>query len=168
MPGEDRECAIDLLGRDDARKLVRKRDAPQREQQIRAFASGGRPAVRRPDRQHELLHPAVAQIAEPLGELLRAVLLPPAVEENRVSRSAPGLPIEPRQHSLTARVGCNAPLAHYELLASRHEAAGLETAAHSVPTRIEDGVLTVRCDSTAWATQLRLMRVQIATQIASR
>ena len=70
--------------------------------------------------------------------------------------------------ALTARLGWNSPLAQSELLASWHEVAGVETAEHSVPTGIEDGVLTVRCDSTAWATQLRLMRVQIATQIASR
>ena len=29
-------------------------------------------------------------------------------------------------------------------------------------------MLHVRCDSTAWATQLRLMRTQIVTEIASR
>jgi hypothetical protein len=44
----------------------------------------------------------------------------------------------------------------------------LETAEHSTPTGIEDGVLTIQCDSTAWATQLRLMRTQITTHIALR
>ena len=39
-----------------------------------------------------------------------------------------------------------------------------ETAAHADPVGIEDGVLTVRCDSTAWATQLRLMSATITTQ----
>ena len=29
-------------------------------------------------------------------------------------------------------------------------------------------MLAVRCDSTAWATQLRLMRTQITTEIANR
>jgi predicted nucleic acid-binding Zn ribbon protein len=33
---------------------------------------------------------------------------------------------------------------------------------------IEDGVLTVKCESTAWATQLRMMRVDIMTHISVR
>lgn len=70
--------------------------------------------------------------------------------------------------ALTARLGWNSPIARSELLASWHEVAGAETAEHSRPVGIDDGVLTVACDSTAWATQLRLMRVQIATRIAQR
>jgi predicted nucleic acid-binding Zn ribbon protein len=70
--------------------------------------------------------------------------------------------------ALTARLGWDSPLAQSDLLSAWTELAGAETAAHAVPVGIEDGVLTVRCDSTAWATQLRLMRVQIATQIAVR
>jgi predicted nucleic acid-binding Zn ribbon protein len=69
---------------------------------------------------------------------------------------------------LTARLGWNSSLAKAELLASWAELAGSETAEHSTPMGIEDGVLTVRCDSTAWATQLRLMRGQITTSIAQR
>ncbi|WP_349903776.1 DUF721 domain-containing protein [Parafrigoribacterium humi] len=70
--------------------------------------------------------------------------------------------------ALTASLGWNSPLAQSELLASWAEVAGEETAEHSTPVGIDEGVLTVRCDSTAWATQLRLMRVQIVTQIATR
>lgn len=70
--------------------------------------------------------------------------------------------------ALTTRLGWNSPLAQSELLASWHQVAGADTAQHSRPIGIEGGVLTVRCDSTAWATQLRLMRVQIMNQIASR
>lgn len=38
---------------------------------------------------------------------------------------------------------------------------GVEVAAHSQPVTFSDGVLTVRTDSTAWATQLRLMSSSI-------
>jgi predicted nucleic acid-binding Zn ribbon protein len=69
---------------------------------------------------------------------------------------------------LTARLGWTSPLAKADLLASWAELAGAETALHSEPVAIEDGVLVVRCDSTAWATQLRLMRGQITTSIAQR
>jgi predicted nucleic acid-binding Zn ribbon protein len=70
--------------------------------------------------------------------------------------------------ALTSALGWNSPLAQSELLASWAELAGAETARHSTPAGIDDGVLTVRCESTAWATQLRMMRVEIMTHIASR
>jgi predicted nucleic acid-binding Zn ribbon protein len=70
--------------------------------------------------------------------------------------------------ALTVKLGWNSPLARAELLSSWVQIAGAETAEHSTPAGIEEGLLTVRCDSTAWATQLRLMRVQIMTQISVR
>lgn len=69
---------------------------------------------------------------------------------------------------LTVKLGWASPLAKSELLSSWAQIVGDETAEHSDPAGIEDGVLTVRCDSTAWATQLRLMRTQLTTQIAQR
>jgi predicted nucleic acid-binding Zn ribbon protein len=70
--------------------------------------------------------------------------------------------------SLTMQLGWNSPLAQSELLASWTEVAGDETAKHSTPAGIDEGVLTVHCESTAWATQLRMMRVEIMTHIAVR
>ncbi|MFP7761821.1 DUF721 domain-containing protein [Marisediminicola sp. LYQ134] len=69
--------------------------------------------------------------------------------------------------SLTQTLGWNSPLAQSDLLASWADIAGAETAEHSTPVGIEDGVLSVRCDSTAWATQLRIMRVQVMNHIVS-
>lgn len=69
---------------------------------------------------------------------------------------------------LTSKLGWNSPLARSELLASWQEIVGEETAAHSTPVGIEDGLLTVACDSTAWATQLRIMRAQVVTHITER
>ena len=69
---------------------------------------------------------------------------------------------------LTNRLGWNSSLAKADLLASWADVAGAETAEHSTPIGVEEGVLTVRCDSTAWATQLRLMRGRITTEIALR
>jgi predicted nucleic acid-binding Zn ribbon protein len=69
---------------------------------------------------------------------------------------------------LAAKMGWMSPLARSELLGSWPEIVGHETAEHSIPAGIESGVLSVRCDSTAWATQLRLMRAQITTTIAQR
>lgn len=70
--------------------------------------------------------------------------------------------------ALSSKLGWSSPLARSELLASWVKIAGVDTAEHSTPAGIEDGVLTVRCDSTAWATQLRLMRGQIMNSIVAR
>jgi predicted nucleic acid-binding Zn ribbon protein len=70
--------------------------------------------------------------------------------------------------NLTSRLGWTSSLARAELLDSWAELAGADTAEHSVPMAIEDGVLIVQCDSTAWATQLRLMRTHITTNIAQK
>lgn len=70
--------------------------------------------------------------------------------------------------ALTSRLGWSSPLAQSELLASWAQIVGDETAEHSSPVSIDDGVLAVKCDSTAWATQLRLMRVQVMTEITTR
>ena len=70
--------------------------------------------------------------------------------------------------ALTARMGWTSPLARSELLANWAALVGEETASHSSPVSIEEGVLTVQCDSTAWATQLRLMRSKVTTEIAKR
>ena len=69
---------------------------------------------------------------------------------------------------LTEKLGWNSPLARSELLAAWAEIVGAETAEHSTPVGIDEGVLSVQCDSTAWATQLRLMRSRITTEIAQR
>lgn len=70
--------------------------------------------------------------------------------------------------SLTAKLGWTSPLARSELLIGWPSIVGAETAEHAEPVGIEEGVLTIRCDSTAWATQLRLMRSQVTTEIARR
>lgn len=70
--------------------------------------------------------------------------------------------------SLATKLGWTSSLAKSDLLASWASIVGEETAEHSQPTGIDEGVLAVRCDSTAWATQLRLMRSQVTTSIAQR
>ena len=68
---------------------------------------------------------------------------------------------------LTRSMGWTTPLAQSELVAAWRDIAGADTAEHSTPVSIEEGTLTVQCDSTAWATQLRIMRVEITTRIAN-
>ena len=70
--------------------------------------------------------------------------------------------------SLTDELGWNSPLAKSELIAAWTEVVGEETAKHSDPVEVEGHVLTVRCDSTSWATQLRLMRGELLQHIEKR
>ncbi len=44
---------------------------------------------------------------------------------------------------------------------------GEDIAAHAVPVKLEDNVLSISAESTAWATQLRLMQAQILAKIAA-
>jgi predicted nucleic acid-binding Zn ribbon protein len=70
--------------------------------------------------------------------------------------------------NLSSELGWTSSLAKSDLLLAWTEIAGPETAKHSTPIGITDSVLTVQCESTAWATQLRHMRVLIMTTIAQR
>ncbi|WFR67548.1 DUF721 domain-containing protein [Curtobacterium flaccumfaciens] len=70
--------------------------------------------------------------------------------------------------SLTQELGWTEPLARSELFVDWPAVVGEELAKHSRPMTIDDGALVIRCDSTAWATQLRLMRGTITTTIAER
>ncbi len=70
--------------------------------------------------------------------------------------------------ALAVQLGWVSPLAQSDLLEGWLELAGEETAKHATPEGITDGVLTVRCESTAWATQLRIMRSDLLARIADR
>ncbi|MER3390426.1 MAG: DciA family protein [Microcella sp.] len=67
--------------------------------------------------------------------------------------------------SLTRVMGWTSPLARGELLSAWSSIVGEDVAARSQPVGIEEGVLSIQCDSTAWATQLRLMQSDILTSI---
>jgi predicted nucleic acid-binding Zn ribbon protein len=70
--------------------------------------------------------------------------------------------------SLTADLGWKPQLAQSELLARWAEIAGAETAAHTAIETISDGVLVVRCESSAWAASLRLMGNLLVGEISGR
>lgn len=53
------------------------------------------------------------------------------------------------------------------VLASWESIVGADIAAHAEPTELTDGVLFVRAESTAWATQLRYVQAQIIAKIAA-
>lgn len=57
--------------------------------------------------------------------------------------------------------GWKEPVAVSSVLARWDDLMGPEVSAHAQPVRFENSIVEVRCDSTAWATQLRLMQRQI-------
>lgn len=67
---------------------------------------------------------------------------------------------------MTDSMGWRTPIARSDLAAAWRSIAGADTAKHAVVEGFSEGVLLVRCDSTAWATQLSLMRSQISERIA--
>jgi predicted nucleic acid-binding Zn ribbon protein len=65
-----------------------------------------------------------------------------------------------------AELGWVAPLAHARLMGQWSSVVGAEIAARCQPVSLTDGELKVSAESTAWATQLRLMAPQILARIA--
>ena len=57
------------------------------------------------------------------------------------------------------------PLSEAELFASWPKIVGDQNAANSQPEALINGTLTVRCKSTAWSTQLKLMQPQILARL---
>lgn len=66
---------------------------------------------------------------------------------------------------LTRDSGWDGRLSEEDLLLDWTTVAGAETAQHAQPVALGEGILTIRCDSTAWAKQLQLMRSNILTRI---
>jgi predicted nucleic acid-binding Zn ribbon protein len=56
-------------------------------------------------------------------------------------------------------------LAEGEVFIKWQEIVGAEIAQHSEPTEIKDGKLFIKCSSTAWATQLNLVKSELLISI---
>ncbi|KHD76368.1 Zn-ribbon-containing RNA-binding protein [Actinoplanes utahensis] len=62
--------------------------------------------------------------------------------------------------------GWEKPKAEATVFGTWEKVVGPDIAAHSRPMRLEGGVLTVEAESTAWATQLRLLAATLLRKIA--
>ncbi len=65
-------------------------------------------------------------------------------------------------------MGWELPLAQAELLDAWADVVGDDVAHHTSPTGAADGVLEVSCDSSAWATQLRLMKTNLLDSLRQK
>lgn len=78
------------------------------------------------------------------------------------------LPVAGAFDSLTEEMGWMAPLAEADLLVRWREVVGDNIADHATPIGIVEETLTVVTDSSAWATQLRLMRNDLIMTLSKR
>ena len=67
--------------------------------------------------------------------------------------------------TVSETLGWTAALAQHEVFARWAEIVGAEIADHSEPIDFDGRTLTVKCDSTAWATQLKLLRHDLIQQL---
>ncbi|MEY4311063.1 MAG: hypothetical protein RLZ71_989 [Actinomycetota bacterium] len=67
--------------------------------------------------------------------------------------------------ALIADFSWEGELSEADLFNSWSNVVGADTAAASMPESLREGTLTVRCKSTAWATQLRLMQSEILVRL---
>ncbi|MBW0013238.1 DUF721 family protein [Mycobacterium sp.] len=104
----------------------------------------------------------------------RAVPPPPRrVGGQRRRWSGPGpdrrdpQPLGSLAQELAKKRGWSAHVAEGTVLGRWPAVVGEQIADHASPTSLNDGVLNVTAESTAWATQLRMMQAQLLAKIAA-
>ena len=102
--------------------------------------------------------------------------MPPAtrrVAGQRRSWSGPGpdardpQPLGRLARDLAKKRGWSAQVAEGTVLGNWAAVVGAQIADHATPTALSDGVLSVAAESTAWATQLRMIQSQLLAKIAA-
>jgi predicted nucleic acid-binding Zn ribbon protein len=68
---------------------------------------------------------------------------------------------------LAKKRGWTTHVAEGTVLGHWSSVVGHQISDHATPTALNDGVLSVAAESTAWATQLRMIRAQILAKIAA-
>lgn len=76
-------------------------------------------------------------------------------------------PLGRATRELAKRRGWSAQVAEGMVFGEWAAIVGQQIAEHAAPTVLRDGVLTVTAESTAWATQLRMMCAQLLAKIAA-
>ena len=70
-------------------------------------------------------------------------------------------------HDLARNRGWSPRVAQGAVFGRWRAVVGDQIAAHASPTSLHDGILTVSAESTAWATQLRMVQAQLLAKIAA-
>ncbi|HAA78870.1 MAG: DciA family protein [Microbacteriaceae bacterium] len=69
---------------------------------------------------------------------------------------------------LSETMGWNANIAQAELIEHWADIVGDDVAAHTTPSGCSEDILEIQCDSSAWATQLRLMKSSLLVSLSDR
>ncbi len=122
-----------------------------------------------------------AEVPETIGTYLRLRGLQPSSKswkrKRRIANDDDNAPFTPGRDpgalgavldKLSRDSGWQITLAREDLVRQWADLAGADTAKHSEPVSLERGLLTVKCDSTAWAKNLQFMRATILTEIGRR
>lgn len=139
-------------------------------------AQDGRQA---PDSQ-DLARAVLSQVRESRGTVpsarraRRTGRAGPEPGRNRGGYSGPGpdpgadpQPVAGLVDALVADQGWDRPLADARVFADWSRLVGTDIAAHSAPQSLRDGELRVCAESTAWATQLRLLSRELLSRLAA-
>src|SRR5437660_8393464 len=103
----------------------------------------------------------------------RATPAAPRRGTQRRSWSGPGpdardpQPLGRLTRDLAKKRGWSGHVAEGTVLGHWPSVVGTQIADHATPTGLNDGVLSVAAESTAWATQLRMMQAQLLANIAA-
>ena len=76
-------------------------------------------------------------------------------------------PVGPAVRELSSANGWSSKVAEGMVFARWDSVVGEQIAEHAQPVALRDGVLSVAAESTAWATQLRLVQTQLLAKIAN-
>ncbi|CAM2974332.1 hypothetical protein BST27_07970 [Mycobacterium intermedium] len=99
--------------------------------------------------------------------------VPRRVAGQRRSWSGPGPDVRDPQplgklaRDLAKKRGWSAHVAEGTVFGQWTSVVGHQIADHATPTALKDGVLSVTAESTAWATQLRIIQSQLLAKIAA-
>ncbi len=99
--------------------------------------------------------------------------VPRRVAGQRRSWSGPGPDVRDPQplgrlaRDLAKKRGWSGQVAEGTVLGNWSAVVGQQIADHAVPTALNEGVLNVTAESTAWATQLRMIQSQLLAKIAA-
>jgi predicted nucleic acid-binding Zn ribbon protein len=76
-------------------------------------------------------------------------------------------PLGKAARELAQKRGWSSRVAEGMVLGQWATVVGQQIAEHAIPTALRDGVLSITAESTAWATQLRIMQAQLLAKIAA-
>ncbi|BBZ46618.1 UPF0232 protein [Mycobacterium parmense] len=107
------------------------------------------------------------------GRGQRVPQAPRRVTGQRRSWSGPGPDVRDPQplgrlaRDMAKKRGWSAQVAEGTVLGDWPSVVGHQIADHATPTALNEGVLSVTAESTAWATQLRMIQAQLLAKIAA-